>query len=394
MTCTTYEETNIFDFVLQEEQTNVSMNTNLVFEVVSDGYDIDVDTLVMTLNNSSVVLNGIINSTNYSGTITEIVPDNHYRYEIDGRYLLQSSFRHVICIYVQETVSGRFRSFSFGFETEGPLDNPQTLYIGYENGIMSIDVDQIDGYSSNMSQLIDGYYVNDLGSAVLNEINRLYVSTRDSGAIVYSTNYTWPTVFYSIGDEITKAHLSCLNNGTLYLSNRSRRRVDVYYNILADDVGRNVPDVYYASDTTDGYGSDGYVVSGILDGYFTDMVITEGTSSVSNTSSTIFLGTQSGVFKIDTDESSPGNTEVNGVLSSYGIPDGGFTYGVLDGNNNKVAAIDVNTRLNHLYVATSGVAAGDSNVITYIDLSTNTRSGVILEAQRLHNLTNDINFQD
>lgn len=401
----------ILDFIPITGDYGVAIDTNISFEIFSDGYGVDISTLDITLDDVPIVTDGVVQGPNYIGTILEVFPNEYYVGEIDPRYLLRANAGHTIRATVQESTSDNEGSIVVSFDAGNSPENPETLYIGGTNGVVSIPTGDIDGYTEP-TQILDGYYVYDLSSVILNEINRLAVATRDHGAFVYATNYAWPTGFYSVGDEITKLHFSTLNDGTLYLANRSRGRVDVYYNILGDDAGRSVPDVYYAAaveeyfvegyDGYDGYfvegyvvgAFDGYAVEGIRDGYFTDMVVTESTSSVDSNSSTIFLGTHYGLFKIDTDESVPGATEIHGELSSYGIPGGNFTHGVFGGNTNMVEAIDVNTRLNYMYVATRGYGPNDVNALTYIDLSTNTKSGVLLEAQLIHRLINDINFQD
>lgn len=378
-----------FQIIPELGQTNVSLDSNVRFEIYEDGYGIDINTLKLVIDETTVIEDGIFINSDYAGTITTGTPNEFYWGEVDPRYLFLSSATHTVVISADESTSGKEGSLTVTFRTDEPLANPETLYIASSSGVVSLATGAIDGYTG-ASTLIDGYYVNDLSAQIINEINRLGVATRDHGAFVYPTNYPWPTTFYSVGDEIVKIHLSALNNGTLYLANRSRDRVDVYYNILADDVGRSIPDVYYAAANES---SDGYAVGGILDGYFTDMVVTEQTSSVVDDSSTIYLGTPSGVFKIDTDESVPGNTEINGILTSYGVVDSGYTHDVLGGTSNRVVALDVNIELNHLYVATRSESDEEVNALTYIDLVTNKRTGVILEAELLHRLINDIDFQ-
>jgi hypothetical protein len=242
-----------------------------------------------------------------------------------------------------------------------------------------------------MVDVFDGYYVHSIETNLLNQVNRLIVGTRDHGAIFYSTNFPWPTFFYSKGDEIIRAALTTSNNGTIYLANRTRNRIDVYYNILFDDAGRDTPDVFYA--IADGY-TDGYALAGLTDGYFTDMVVTAGTSTVNSGSNSIFVGTSNGVFRIETDESVPANTEVNGQLISYGNPGSGLDYEIIESTTNEVVAIDVNTDLNHLYVATRSPDPSDENTVTYIDLGQNERSGFIPEARLINRLMNDITFKN
>lgn len=393
----------VFEVIPGPGDVDVAVDTNIVFEVFSDGYKVNINTLSLYIDGNPAILNNVVQGPEYIGTITTIVDAYHYRGEIDPRYLLSGSSYHSINISAEEPVSGNLGVLDFTFQTAPDAENPHTLYIGDANGVKSIEVSNLSGHSStNINTLIDGYYVYSIENAVLNYVNRLIVGTRDAGAIFYSTNYAWPTLFYSVGDEIVRAAITDQNNGTIYLANRSRNRIDVYYNILADDEGRVQPDAFYSLS----YGSDGYlaapdgyltdimVLAGIFDGYFTDMVVTKGTSTVSEGSNSIFIGTSSGVFRIETDESNPGSSEMNGSIVSYTNTEGSGEYKILESTTNEIVAIDVNTETNHLYVATRSPDPNDANSITYIDLATNERSGFIPEARLIHRLMNDITFKN
>lgn len=381
----------LFQVIPADGDTGFDVDENICFEVFDDGYKVDISTLNMQLDEQDVIINNVIQEPDYIGTVTEIVDGYHYSVEIDPRFLLQGSTTHEILLDVEEPVSGSVGSHRVSFTTGPAPANPETVYIGTQDGVKSILASEV-GTDVEPSSLIDGYHVLDIQAKVLREINRLLVGTRDSGAFIFPTNYPEPTLFYSTGDEITKVHISSENNGTIYLANRTRERIDVYYNILYDDVGRSVPDVYYAPPPA-GSG-DGYVVPGMLDGYFTDMVIDERSSTVDDNSPRIFLGTLLGAMRIDTDESSITNTEVNGVLYTYGVPGSGYDFDILDGTTNKVVALDVNSRLNYLYIATRSEDSSDINAVTYINLETNAFDGSVPEERLIHRLINDIDFKD
>ena len=373
----------IFSTEIADGQTDVVLDTNFNFDILSDGYGVDINTLLFKIDNKTIIENGINQDTaSYQVTIQAV--GDGYSVSVNPRYLLESNKEYQFYARAGEAFSGNTAVDTFNFSTGNPIENPKTLYIGTSNGVSSLLEEGIVG-NSTPTALIDGYCVHDLSSRVINEVNRLAVATRDHGAFVYSTNYSnWPTVFYSYGDEIGHVHISDKNNGTIYIDNRTKKRIDVYYNVLADDIGRNTPDVYYP-------GADGYAVDGLTDGYYTDMVVTEGTSSVDSDSSTIFVATSSGVFKIDTDESIPGISEGAREISSYGIVGSGNDYEVISGTSSWVVAIDVNTRLNYLYVATRG---DGENTISYIDLTTNSNTGFIPEDRLISRLINDISFGD
>ena len=382
----------VFEVIPGPGDINVPVDTNIIFEVFSDGYKVDINTLNLFIDGNGAIINNIVEGISYVGTVETLNDGYHYRGVIDPRFILTGTSVHGINISAQEPISGNLGVLNFTFETEPDPPNPQTLYIGHSDGVKSIEVSKLSDHSTEeVMDVFDGYYVHSVETNVLNQINRLIVGTRDHGAIFYSTSFPWPTLFYSNGDEIIRAALTVNNNGTIYLANRTRNRIDVYYNILFDDSGRNVPDAFYA--ITDGY-IDGYALAGLTDGYFTDMVVTTGTSTANSGSNSIFVGTSNGVFRIETDESVPSNTEINGQLISYGNPGSGLNHEIIESTTNEVIAVDVNTNTNHLYVATRSSDPNDENSITYIDLSLNKRSGFISEARLINRLMNDVTFKN
>lgn len=373
----------LYDMIPTPDQEDVGLDTNIWFEVFDDGYDIDISTLQVSIDGIAVISNNVIQGPDYVGAVSELDAYQHYAGVINPRFILEPDKTHTISISARENVSGNFSQSSYTFNTTGPLENPKTVYLGDSNGVQSVIVDSISG-STVTSSYIDGYYVHDIQAKELKYVNRLLVATQDSGAILLATNYTMNPLFYSVGDNIVRASMTTNNNGTLYLANHSRERIDVYYNVLYDDVGRNTPDAYY--------GADGYALEKLDDGYFTDMVVTEGTSTVIAGSNSIFLGTPSGVFRIETDESDPGATEINGEITTYGVGGSGGDHEILDGQTNYVVAIDVNVRLNHLYVATR--SPYDEVALTYINLEDNSFAGSIPEDRLINRLINNISFED
>lgn len=381
----------IFQIIPADGDIDFPVDGNIVFEIFDDGYNIDIGSLNVQIDAKDMIVSNVIQEPNYIGTIYTIADGLHYIVEVDPRFLLDGATTHEIILTVSESLSGNIGRDRVSFTTDPYPENPDTLYIGTDDGVKSILASDI-GIDVQPDVIMDGYHVLCMKTLVLKGINRLLVGTRDTGAVIYNTNYSEPTMVYSVGDEITSVHISTSNNGTIYLANRTRTRVDVYYNILFDDVGRNTPDVFYAPPPA-GPG-DGYVIAGMIDGYFTSMVVDDNTSTIDSLSPRIFLGTTSGAMRIDTDESSIKNTEVNGVLYSYGIGGTGHSFDILDGTTNEIVALDVNTRLNYLYVATRSEDTNDVNYVTYIDLSSNTRDGSIGEDRLIDRLINDIDFKD
>lgn len=380
----------LVDISPQDGETDVPVGTNISFDIIDDGYGVDISTLNAIIDEVSAINNNVFQSPRYTGTVDALIDGYRYAGEIDPRFLLAGSTVHRVTVRVAEPISGNIGSSVVNFTTEAPPENPETIYVGNQDGVQYILSEDI-GFNSELLTLMDGYFVNSLHARLLEQVNRLLVGTRDHGALIFATNFVEPTLLYSVGDEITHAYLSAEHDGTIYLANKSRDRIDVYYSILFDDVGRDTPDVFYA--IPDGY-SDGYAIPGMLDGYFTDMVITEKTSTVDSDSASIFIGTNVGAMRIETDESVPGNTEINGQLITYGIQTSGYDFDILEGTSNNIASLDVNTRLNRLYVATRGETSSDNNAVTYIDLDGSVFDGAILEDRLINPLVNDLDFTD
>lgn len=359
-----------------------AVDTNIFVEIIADGYAIDPSSIRIGVGSATAFIQNQIQLPDFAGTMTAIVPGYHYMIEIDPRFIFEELSHHTLSAGAAEALSGNESDKSVVFETPAGPQNPKTIYLGHQDGVKYILAGNLSGESTPVS-LIDGYYVYDVYPLELKYINRLAIATRDHGALIYATNYTLPTLLYSVGDEITKVYLTTNHDGTLYMANKSKERVEVYYNVLYDDVGRNIPDAYY----------DASMVN-ILDGYFTDMVVTEGTSTVSDGSNSIFVGNDNGAYRIETDESDPGTSESSGQAVSYGIIGSGRTYDILQGTTNKVSAIDVNTRLNYLYVATRSEDGNDINAITYIDLADNSYDGDIPESRLINRLVNYLDFKE
>jgi hypothetical protein len=121
------------------------------------------------------------------------------------------------------------------------------------------------------------------------------------------------------------------------------------------------------------------------------MVVVENYSSVDETSVSIFIATTNGVYIIDTDESNIGSSETNYRIKGYGVAGSGNDYEIIKGESNSFSAIDVNNRLNYMYVVnnTHGTVA-----LTYIDLATNTSTAHIPEARLLNKDIRSLSFKD
>jgi hypothetical protein len=373
----------LFDSDPGSNETNVDVDTDLIFSVYSDGYDIDISSLKISLNDREIVTGTQVLSPDFSGEVIEVDPGTDYDIVLTPRLLLDPNSTQTIIISASEVTGRKIAENTYKFTTGNGPENPKVVYVGSTNGVQSIMSEDLDGFSNGgMTTVLDGYSVNNIYPVDLNYINKLAISTKNNGVVLYSTNYDTPTISYSVGDEIQKSVVTTNNNGTLYALNRTKERVDVFYNLLYDDADRTEPDAYYGAEF------------GIDDGYFTDIVVTEETSTIESGSNSIFIGTSTGVFRIETDESDPSVSETNGSLVSYGISGSMRDYQIIESTTNFVVSVDVNTRLNHLYVATRSESNEDTNSITYIDMSTNEASGSISGDRLMHRLINDISFSD
>ena len=362
-----------FDKVLPVGSTDVAVDTNISFDVLTDGYKVDINTLNMYIDEIPVILNKVFQDPDYTGTVETIIDGYSYRVIAYPRFLLEPKATHNVSINARDLLSGNLGALNVIFDTgDAPTTIPMA-YIGTPNGVKSIAVGDIGGHSLAESY-VDGYYVNNIYAKTLRYINRLAISTKDNGAILKATNYSANTMHYSDGYEIIKTIITSNHNGTLYLLNTTHNRVEAYYNIIYDNIGRNIPDGYYT-----------------VDGYILDLVVTENTSLLNNQSNSIFIATDNGVYRIETDEVSV----VRGYgIYSYGIPNSGKDFGILEGTTNYAIAVDVNERLRTMYVATRSEYTGDQNVITYIDLDRNIATGSVTEDRLLNRLINSVSFKD
>lgn len=362
-----------FTKVLPTASTNVAVDTNISFNVLTDGYKVDINTLNLYIDGDVAILNKVLQAPDYTGTVTTVVDGYSYIVTVDPRFLLDPNTTHNVTINAKDLLSGNLGTMSVSFDTGAAPAVVPTAYIGTTTGVKSIAVSNIDGYSL-ASSYIDGYYVNNIYSKTLRYINRIAVSTKNNGTILKATNYSMNAMHYSNGHEIIKTIITNNHNGTLYLLNTTHNRIEVYYNILYDNFGRNIPDGYYA-----------------VDGYISDLEVTENTSLLDNQSNSIFIATDNGVYRIETDEVS---VVPSYEIYSYGIPNSGKDFGILEGTTNYVVAIDVNERLRTMYVATRSESTGDQNVITYIDLENNIATGSVTEDRLLNRLVNSVSFKD
>lgn len=178
------------------------------------------------------------------------------------------------------------------------------------------------------------------------------------GAWVFKNETGSPKVF-SDGYNILKARMN--DEGTLYLANRERNRIEVYYGAdIRDDYARP-PDFVY----------DSYSSPPLLPGEITDMHLVPGDSLVCDGASRLYVGTSTGLTRIETcdledpDGYSSGQ-DGYGMAFTYTVAGQGGTYDVIGGAERRVASVHSDERFNTIMVATA-------DGLTQIALSGNRR---------------------
>lgn len=187
---------------------------------------------------------------------------------------------------------------------------------------------ELDGYEaclSTIGHIIDGY------------------GTELDG---YCISYLAPYVYV---DELTK----------LYILNSTQNRIEVFYNVENDLVGRVNPD--YTYDVSNVSELAGLTINNLL-------VIEYLSTNLG--SNTLFLATDNGVIRIDADESTPETSESNMVVTTYNIDSSGATYEILGGDESRVTQIGHNRANKLLAVATENIVTFDGGV-TVLSLEAN-----------------------
>jgi hypothetical protein len=206
-------------------------------------------------------------------------------------------------------------------------------------------------YPTIQSQKINALeYGNNAGDGIL-------VVATDSGVTVSLEN---TILQYGSGNDIGSV---CVASGgtTLYTANNTLGRVDVYYDIHVDIIGRIEPDAYY--DITE--------YTGDPNTYINQIKVVDDSSMMDPYSNVIYVATDSGLVRIESDESSPGVSESGSVSFTYGIDGGDLLFNILGGQTNNVVAVDVNMDLLQIFVLTS--EQSKSGGMTIINIPSNTR---------------------
>lgn len=261
---------------------------------------------------------------------------------------------YVLDAYGANTVIAAADGYIY-FDTSDPTD-------GYYAGIYKVERSSLNGNST--SNKIEAFIPPNIMSPNINHLYRgdhsgsdVIVVSTDNGASVFEQDRK---LHYSVGNNIGVA---CLDAGgtTLYLANNTLGQVEVYYNIDINTEQNIVPDAYY------GLNSSPELSGSIIN----QIIVIDDMSIMDPESNRLYVGTDNGLTRIDTDESDPGYSESGGLSFTYGTYGSGMVFDILGGQTNNVIAVDVNVNILQIFVLTND-DYGDGGLTT-INIPTNTR---------------------
>ena len=194
----------------------------------------------------------------------------------------------------------------------------------------------------------------------------------DGYGVVITKNETESINTYARGSLGVRAQMN--ERGILYLINRTRNRIEVYYGSHFRDGNRN-PDFVYSETST----------PPIMPGYILDLLVVNNASARSFNNpegaptfgTRIFVGTTEGMTRIDTwdQEGTDGycaGMDAYGIAVNYGIAGSGAQYELIGGTASQVTRIACDQTNTLVYVATfDGVNIGG---VSQISLASNKRT--------------------
>ena len=166
----------------------------------------------------------------------------------------------------------------------------------------------------------------------------------------------------------SSVHMDRLTN--LYILNSTANQVEVFYGIGNDIIGRSDPDYIY--------GVDGYNVINHLH-------VVEYFSEADDGSNSLFLSTNEGVIRIDADESSPGISESDMIISSYGVSGSMTTYDVLGGAEDRALMSTYDRETYLLAIVTENFITEEGGV-SLVDLRVNALAAYYSGTQSVENI--------
>jgi hypothetical protein len=255
----------------------------------------------------------------------------------------------------------------YGFNAIATDDN--YIYFGGNDGydedaygVLRLSFNDLNGNcTSNVHPIfntpeIQSNEINDLSRSTNVDKNIIAIATTN-GASVAVDGYV---VQYSTGYNITAIQLDDGGN-TLYIGNNSLGRIEVYYNINSNTTSNINPDAYYSTTTS----------PELTDGNINQIKIINNGSIIDTLSNVIYIATDNGLTRIDTDESCPGISENNGFSLTYGTQNSGMVYEILGGQVNRIIAVDINLQQMQLFVLTDD--SSHNGGLTVINMPSNTQ---------------------
>jgi len=225
-----------------------------------------------------------------------------------------------------------------------------------------------------LDMMLGDSLIGDYGLALLGQMiwGQGVIGPGDGYGVVIAKNETESLNTYARGSLGVRAQMN--ERGILYLINRTRNRIEVYYGSHFRDGNRN-PDFVYSETST----------PPIMPGYILDLLVVNNASArnfnnpegASIRGTRIFVGTTEGMTRIDTwdQEGTDGycaGMDAYGIAVNYGIVGSGAQYELIGGTAAQVTRIACDQTNTLVYVATfDGVNIGG---VSQISLASNKRT--------------------
>jgi hypothetical protein len=258
---------------------------------------------------------------------------------------------------------------------------------GYDDAYGVYQLAMTDADEDSTRRVVNKYNTDSAPSLLSNEVNDMcYGTNAGDRLLIISTDRGVTKI---INDSIAVNYRDgydigfiCLDEGSdkLYIANNTLGRLEVFYDVHLDLFDRQEPDAYYSTDKE----------PALTDSTINGIAIAQNYSIMDSTSNTLYIATDDGLTRIDTDESIPGMSEdAYGLSLSYGIVGSGAIFELISGTSNRVVSVDVNMQQLQLFIATE-------NGMTIINLPSNSRFAYMSEQnqQLISDNINDITFKN
>lgn len=354
-------------------------------DIVDPDGDLDLSTIFITVEGAPAYAGSGFNSPftgpNSAATTTTVDGYDGYHFVIDNNDL----FSDIVVVRVEaadftgNSVTDQW-SFLIGTNTV------RTLYFSDGYGVKKINVRELAGESQDKVRTVLSTVTSpSLPKDVVSSISGQFVGSDfflavsldgygtaspgpGKGTLIVKNEVDDPRI-YADGYHVKNAQLT--DRGTMYLVNKTENRVEVYYGAHFRD-GYRAPDFVYDQSST----------PGLLSGEILDLHVAPGESLVCDGGSRIYVGTETGLSRIETcDLDSPdgysSGQDGYGTVITYGIPGSGADHEVLGGTAPQVVSVHSDETFEVLLIATDdGYGNGG---LTQVSLSGNRQISFLTE---------------